>query len=128
MQLIEQLEIYIQAQKGVGLNAILFGSGFLITALFFHLYGESGLASGFRNGALVVGVLLYAMGFGLRISQENLLKENKVLYKHDKVEFQQTEIERMSKVKDNYPRLQIVIVVLVVLSLMAFLIIKNIVW
>ena len=128
MQLIEHLEIYIQAQNGVGLIAILFGSVFLISALFLHLYGESGVSSGIRNGALVIGILLFAMGIGLHISQENLLKENKALYKYDKVEFQQTEIERMSKVKNNYPRQQIIMVGLVALSLAAFLVINNAVW
>lgn len=128
MDLVDQLEIYIQAQKGVGLHAILFGSVFLISALFFYLYGESGLSNGIRNGAIVIGVLLFIMGFGLRISQENLLKEKKALYQQDKVEFHQTEIERMSKVKNNYPKQQIVMVILVVLLLTSFLIIKNNVW
>ena len=68
------------------------------------------------------------MGGGLRFSQENILKEKKALYQKDPVEFRQTEIERMDKVKNNYPKGQIVMVVLATLSMVAFFVIKRPFW
>ena len=67
MDLLNQLETYINAQKGVGLHAIIFGTGLLIAALLFHLLCDSSLSNGFRNGTLVLGLLLFVMGFGLRM-------------------------------------------------------------
>lgn len=128
MDLINHLEIYINAQKGVGFNAIVFGSGMIIAAVLLHVYGGSQLATGIRNGAFTIGILLFIMGIALRISQENILKEKKELYKNDKVEFKQAEIERMTKVKNNYPKGQIFMVVMVVVSLVVFLLVKSPIW
>ena len=80
MDLLDQLETYINAQKGVGLHAILFGSGLLITSLLFYLLGEGSLSNGIRNGSLVLGILLLFMGFGIRKSQENILKDKIAIY------------------------------------------------
>ena len=74
MDLLNQLEIYISAQKGVGLHAFIFGSALLLAALFFHLFGVGSLSNGIRIGCLVLGIILFIMGFGLRISQDNILK------------------------------------------------------
>ena len=128
MELINQLEIYINAQKAVGFNAFVFSSAMIIAALLLYIYGASSLATGLRNGTFIIGLVLILMGIGLRISQENILKEKKLLYQKDPVEFKQLEIERMTKVKNNYPKGQMVMTGLVVLSLVAFLLIKSGVW
>ena len=128
MELINHLETYISAQKGVGFNAYVFGSGMLIAAILLHIYGGSQLATGLRNGTFILGILLFAMGIGLQVSQENILKEQKALYYKDPVEFKQAEIERMVKVKNNYPKGQLVMILLSSCSLVAFLIIKSPVW
>ena len=128
MELINYFETYISAQKGVGFNAFVFGTGMLLAAVLLHVYGGSQLATGIRNGSFVIGLLLFLMGVGLRISQENILKEQKALFEKDPVEFKQTEIERMTKVKNNYPKGQTVMIVFATLSLVAFLLIKSPIW
>ena len=128
MELINHLEIYINAQKGVGFNAFVFSSGMIIVAILLHIYGASQLATGLRNGTFIIGIILVLMGVSLRISQERILEEKKVLYQKDTLEFKQTEIERMTKVKSNYPKGQTIMASLVALSLVAFLLIKNQVW
>ena len=65
------------------------------------------------------------MGFGLRMTQEKLLKEKTALYQKDKIEFKQTEIEWMTKGKNNYPFYQIGMAIIIVLSL---LIVRNPFW
>ena len=128
MELINYFETYINAQKGVGFNAFVFGTGMLLVALLLHIYGGSQLASGIRNGSFIIGILLFVMGVGLRISQEKISKEQKALYAKDPVEFKISEIERMTKVKNNYPKGQIVMVSFATLSLIAFLLIKSPIW
>lgn len=128
MEVLNQLEIYISAQKGVAGNAFVFSAGMIISSILLHFYGTSSLASGFRNGTFIIGILLIAMGVGLRISQENILKEKKLLYQQDKVEFVKAEVERMTTVKNNYPKAQAIMTGLVFASLVAFLLLKNPVW
>ena len=57
-----------------------------------------------------------------------ILKKKKSLFEQNKVEFKQVEIERMTKVKNNYPKAQAFMAGLVVISLIAFLLIKSPVW
>ena len=128
MHIIGNLETYIAAQKGVGINAFIFSTGMIIASILLHFYGTSQLATGLRNGTVIIGIILIAMGIGLRISQEKILEEKKALYQQDKVKFMQVEIERMTKVKNNYPKAQAIMSGLVVISLIAFLLIKSPVW
>ena len=128
MELIDHLETYINAQKGVGFNAFVFSAGMIMAAILLHIYGTSQLAIGLRNGTFIIGILLIIMGVGLRISQENILKEKRALYQQDQVQFKQEEIKRMTKVKGNYPTGQAVMVGLVAISLIAFLMIKSSFW
>ncbi|MEM9672871.1 MAG: hypothetical protein AAF992_09775, partial [Bacteroidota bacterium] len=128
MDLLNHLEVYINAQKGVGFNAFVFSTGMIVAAILLHFFGTSQLALGLRNGTFIIGIILIAMGVGLRISQEGILKEKKALYQQDKVGFQRVEIERMTKVKNNYPKAQAIMSGLVALSLVGFLLIKSPVW
>lgn len=128
MDLLNHLEVYITAQKDVGFNAFVFSAGMITSALILHFYGSSQLAMGIRNGNFIIGILLVLMGVGLRFSQEKILLEKKVLYQTDQIEFKQAEIERMTKVKNNYPIGQAVMTGLVLIALLAFLMIKNQVW
>jgi len=127
-ELLSHLEVYINAQKSVGFNAFVFSAGMIIAAVLLHFYGSSQLALGLRNGTFIIGMLLIAMGVGLRISQEKILQEKKSLYQQDQAAFAESETERMTKVKNNYPRGQMIMSGLVVLSLIAFLILKSDMW
>lgn len=128
MDLLTHLEVYINAQKGVGFNAFVFSAGMITAAVFLHFFGTSQLALGLRNGTLTIGVLLILMGVGLRFFQEKILQEKKALYQTDQVEFKQSEIERMTKVKNNYPRGQAIMTSLVVIALLGFLLVKSQMW
>lgn len=125
MDLLENLQTYIAAQKQVGFNAFVFSAGMIISSVLLHLYGTSPLANGLRNGTFIIGVILIAMGVGLRISQEHIWREKKALFEQDKVEFKQVEKERMTKVKNNYPKGQAIMAGLIAISLIAFLLIKS---
>ena len=96
MHLIRNLETYIAAQKGVGVNAFVFSIGMMATAMLLHFYASSSLALGIRNGTFVIGLLLMLMGVGLRFSQEKILQEKKALYETDQVECKRSEIECIS--------------------------------
>lgn len=124
----DQLEIYISAQRGVGFNAFIFSAGMITIAILLYIYGTSQLAAGLRNGTFLIGIVLIAMGVGLRVSQENILQEKKKLYQQDEIVFKQAEIERMTIVENNYAKAQMVMAGLVVISLVAFLLIKSPIW
>ncbi|MEN0049816.1 MAG: hypothetical protein AAF806_22330 [Bacteroidota bacterium] len=128
MDLLNQLDIYINAQKGVGFQAFLFGFGLLLSALLFHLLGSSALSEGIRTGSIVCGILLFGMGFGLRMSQENIRKEKSVLFQKDPIEFKQSERERMEKVKNNYPNYQLVMAIVILVLLLFYFFIKIPFW
>lgn len=73
MNLIQDLETYIQGQRNIGLAAIIFGTIFLISAFLLRQFGKSELSEGMKMGSLVIGILLYVLGIGLTIHQTNLL-------------------------------------------------------
>ena len=128
MDLLQQLEIYVNAQKTVGLQSILLGIGFLITAILFHIYGDSSVSNGLRIGSLVFGLILIGLGVGLRINQGGLLQKQAEIYQTDKVEFQEIEQKRMLKVKKANPRDQRIAIVLLVISLGIFHFVKIPFW
>lgn len=43
--LINHLEVYIEAQKGVGFNAFVFSSGIILASILLYIYGSNQLAT-----------------------------------------------------------------------------------
>ena len=128
MDILHHLEVYINAQKTVGLQSIVFGTSFLVTAILFHVFGDSSVSNGLRTGSLIFGLILIGLGVGLRINQGGLLQKQTELYQNDKLEFQEVEHERMLKVRNANSRDQRIIVVLIVISLAIFHFVKIPFW
>lgn len=128
MDLLQHLETYITAQKGVGMHFVLIGIGLLIIASLSHFFGESPLANGLKIGALICGLLILIGGIGYRITEDRLLGKQTELFHNDMAEFQQVETERMVKVVKEYPVYQMVFGSFIILALLVVWFVKNPFW
>lgn len=129
MTIVDHLEVYINAQKGVGFNAFVFGTALFIVALLFHFFAGSQLAAGIKTTMFVLTLVLFAMGIGLRVQQEKILKDQTALFKEVKFEeFLKLETDRMTRVKNNIPIQQSIMVALLAASLIGFLLLKSQTW
>ena len=61
-------------------------------------------------------------------NQEKLLQAQTTLYQKDKVEFKRIESARMLEVKEKNPRDKRIIIVMIIVSLIGFLFMKNPFW
>ena len=120
MDLAQHLEIYIDAQKTVGLQSILFAIAFMTAAILFHFFGDSLISNGLKVGSLTFAIVLVGLGVGLRINQEKLLQTQTTLHQKDKVEFKRIESARMLEVKEKNPRDKRIIIVMIIVSLIGF--------
>jgi len=128
MEIIQEFQAYIAAQKAVGFQFIILGVSLIVIAGISQITSESALANGLKIGALVCGILIIAGGIGYRITETNLLREQSDLHKENHVEFQHVETERMAKVKKDYPVYQVVFSIITVLSLVVILFVGNSYW
>ncbi len=128
MELLANLEIYINAQKNVGTQFILIGILLLIVAIWSHFSDISPIASGLKTGTLICGLLILAGGFGYRYTETSLLKKQTELFHQNQTEFKQVETDRMTKVKKDYFVYQIVFGGFIVLSVLLIFFVKNTYW
>ena len=128
MELLQDLQAYITAQKAVANEFILLGIGLILIAGICQFIDESQLSNGLKIGALICGILILAGGFGYRYTETTLLKKQTELFHKDQTEFRQVETERMAKVKKDYPNYQLVFGGFIILSLLVIWFIKNPFW
>ncbi len=128
MEILQQFETYITAQKNVAIQFIILGLGLLVLSGILHFFGKSELSNGLKIGGLVCGCFILIGGIAY-LNTENKLLDTKVsLYNENKVEFMQTEIERMEKVKTDYPIYQYVFGAFIIASILVIWLMKNPFW
>ena len=115
--MLEQLEIYIDAQKTIANYMLAFGFIMLLLAILIHFLGSDALLLGLKIGLVVFGLFSSVGGYGYKMTEEKLLKSQTLLYQVNTEEFHQKEKERMEKVVKYFPLIQIVFVTIVIISL-----------
>lgn len=115
--MIEQLEIYINAQKTIANYMLAFGLIMLLMAVLIHFSASSTLFSGLKIGLVIFGLFSSIGGYGYKMTEEKLLKSQTLLYQENPVEFNQIEKKRMAKVVKNFPVTQMAFVAIIAISL-----------
>ncbi len=115
--MLEQLEIYINAQKTIANYMLAFGFIMLFLAVLTHFSSSNTLIVGLKIGLLVFGLISAASGFGYKKTEEKLLKSQTLLYQENAADFNLKEKERMAKVVKNFPFIQITFVAIILVAL-----------
>lgn len=123
--MIEQLDIYINAQKSIAHYMLCFGVILFGLAISFHFAGGGSVFNGLKIALLVLGVISLGSGFGYKVTEENLLKKQRILYQENTSQFHQVETERMKKVVNNFPIIQYSFIAIIVISLVVIVLTKN---
>lgn len=121
MKTLSQFQIYIDAQKAVGIQFILVGAGIVIVSALAHFLGSSELTSGLKVGALAAGLFISISGYAYRETEIKLLHSQTLLFNKDHIAFRLTETKRMEKVLKDYPIYQIVFGSFIVIALIFIL-------
>ena len=117
MKTLNQFQIYIDAQKGVGVQFMLVGAGLMIVSLLAHLLGGSVIVNGIKIGALAAGLFISISGYAYRNTEIKLLNFQTQLFHKDHIAFHLTETKRMEKVLKDYPIYQIVFGAIIAVAL-----------
>lgn len=123
--MIEQLEIYINAQKTIANYMLAFGLIMLLLAVLIHFSDSNTLFYGLKIGLVILGLFSSIGGYGYKITEEKLLKSQTLLYQENPDEFNQKEKERMAKVVKNFPLTQMIFVAIIVVSLITNLFLNK---
>jgi hypothetical protein len=123
--MLEQLEIYINAQKTIANYMLAMGFIMLLFAVVIHFSGLNAVLIGLKIGLIIFGLFSSVSGIGYKMTEEKLLKNQTLLYKESSATFHPKEKERMAKVVNNHPKIQIVLVILIIVSLLINLFIDK---
>lgn len=85
--MLEQLEIYINAQKTIANYMLAFGFIMLFMALLIHFSASNALFFGFKTGLLIFSLFSSISGYGYKMIEEKLLKSQILLNQENPVEF-----------------------------------------
>lgn len=128
MEALEQLQVYINAQKNVAHQFMLIGGVLLLAAALFHFLGDSELSMGIRMGALIGGIFIFSGGWAYRNTENKLLETQTNIHQESEAEFFKTEKERMIKVEKDYPVYQYVFGAFILLSLLVIWFVASPYW
>lgn len=123
--MLEQLELYINAQKAIANYMLGLGIIMILLGVSLHFAGTNPLFHGLKIGCLVLGLFSAVSGYSYRITGEKMLERQSDVYRENPAEFKAIEKNRMGKVVKNFPIIQVVFVVLIIVSLVMVLIIKS---
>ncbi len=123
--MLEQLELYVSAQKTIANYMLGLGVIMILLAILFHLGGAHSLFDGLKTGCLILGLFAAVSGFAYKSTEEKLLVKQTELFDENPAEFKKLETERMQKVVRNFPFIQAVLVAIVVISLIVTQLVKN---
>ena len=123
--MLEQLELYITAQKTIASYMLGLGVIMILLAILFHFAGANALFYGLKMGFLVLGLFSAISGYSYRITEEKLMQKQTKLYRENPSQFHQIEKERMEKVVKNFPKIRFVFFVLIITLLAVVLLNKN---
>lgn len=123
--MLEQLEIYINAQKTIANYMLAFGVIMILLAIMIHFSNADALLFGLKIGLVIFGLFSSIGGYGYKMTEEKLLKSQTLLYRENTEEFHQKEKERMEKVVKNFPFIQMIFVAIIIISLVINLFINK---
>lgn len=123
--MLDQLELYISAQKTIANYMMGFGVIMVLLAIMFHFAGVNSLFYGLKIGCLIFGLFSISSGYAYKLTEEKLLVKQTKLYNENPAEFKIIEKERMQKVVKSFPRIQMVFVAIIIISLIVVLFTKN---
>ncbi|MCR9014439.1 hypothetical protein [Aquiflexum gelatinilyticum] len=115
--MLEQLEIYISAQKTIGNYMLALGLIMVLVAILMHFSTTDSLFYGLKIGLLVFGFFSLIGGYSYKLTEDKLLKSQTSIYQANANKFNQVEKERMQKVVKNFPVIQFVFAVLIIAAL-----------
>jgi len=121
MKTLSQFQIYIDAQKWVGVQFMLLGAGLVIISGLALFLGNSELANGLKVGAIISGLFISISGYAYRNTEIKLLNSQTRFFNKDHVASRLTETKRMEKVLKDYPIYQIVFGAFIVIALIIIL-------
>ena len=117
--MLEQLEVYVDAQKAIAQYMLVFGLVLLVLAMLLHAAGAHALFIGLKTGLVIFGLISCLGGYGDKMTTEKLLHAQTKLYHENRAAFHSTEKVRMAKVVQNFAPIQAAYVALVCIALVA---------
>ena len=128
MEVFQQFETYIAAQKNVAIQFIVVGVVLVLLSGLLHFLGKAELSNGLKIGALICGSFILIGGIAYYNTEDKLLKSQALVHQEDALKFEQVELERMEKVAKDYPVYQIVFGSFIILSILIVWFVKNPYW
>jgi hypothetical protein len=123
--MLEQLDVYISAQKAIATYMLSFGLILILLAIIIHFAGTNSLFYGFKIGLMVFGLFSSIGGYSYKLTEEKLLESQTALHQVNAQEFHQLEKERMQKVAKNFPVIQFVFVAVIIIALLVILLLNK---
>jgi hypothetical protein len=123
--MLEQLDIYISAQKTIANYMLAFGLIMVLGAILIHFTATYSLLYGLKIGLLLFGLFSLIAGYSYKLTEDKLLKTQTAIYQANADEFNKNENERMQKVVKNFPVIQFVFVVLIIAALVVNLLLDK---
>lgn len=125
MNILQSLETYTVAQKGVGTNFAILGVVLIIIALVFFIFAsKTPLTVGIKWGALFAGLMIIAGGLSYYNFSNKTYSESEAIYQKDVTEFVQYEHERMEKVDKGFLTYQLTFALFVLVALVVIVFVK----
>lgn len=123
--MIEQFELYINAQKAIANYMLGLGVIMIIFFILLHFGNPNSLCHGLKIGCVIFGLFSAVSGYIYKLTEEKLLEEQTNLFNKSASEFNNIEKERMQKVVKNFPRIQMVFITIIIISLLFIFLVKN---
>ena len=125
MDFINHLQAYFSSEKNLGLFLIPLGIILIAFAVYLWYAHKSPLGCGMLIPILLVGILGIGMGIGLAYQSQQRLNELPQSYQTDKNAFIERELPRMEKVLQNFPRLKMAWIIIIVIGLILICFVKK---
>jgi energy-coupling factor transporter transmembrane protein EcfT len=123
--MLDQLELYVQAQRTIAHYMMGFGVILVLLAVLCHLTNANALFNGLKIGCLLFGVFSFVSGYAYQVTEEKLLDRQSKLYEQNPAEFLSLEKARMQKVVQGFARIQLVFGAIILLSLLVIFTIEH---
>ena len=125
MDFIHHIQAYFTGEKNLGLFMVPFGIILIAFATYLWYAHKSPLGYGMLMPFILVGLLGIGIGIGLTYQSHQRLNDLPQTYQIDKNTFIEVELPRMEKVLQNFPRLKLAWMIIIVISLILLYSIKK---
>jgi drug/metabolite transporter (DMT)-like permease len=125
MDFIHYIQTYFTGEKNLGLFMIPIGIILIAFATYLWYAHKSPLGYGMLIPLILVGILGIGMGIGLAYQSQYRLKNFPKLFQTDENAFIERELPRMEKVLQNFPRLKLAWMIIIVIGLILLYFVKK---